>query len=126
MMMSTPFFLCCTACLTLPHSAATSRPEAWMRSMISFGGVPSALAISLTFGRFRASSSSGVAVASVQPSRPSLSLLSGHSGTPCSRSSFAAKSWCSCGTMACSCFSSSSGSTLPMPSYFCGITMSTA
>ena len=97
MMMSTPFSLCCTACLTLPHSAATSRPEAWMRSMISFGGVPSALAISFTFGRFRASSSSGEAVASVQPSRPSLSLLSGHSGTPCSRSSFAAKSWCSCG-----------------------------
>ena len=50
MMMSTPASLCARACLAAPQSAATSRPVSWISSMISSGGVPSALAISFTFG----------------------------------------------------------------------------
>ena len=51
-----------------PHSAATLRPSAWMWSIMSGGGVPSALAISVIFGCRSAISTCGVAVASVQPS----------------------------------------------------------
>ena len=39
-----------------PHSAATLRPESWIRLIMSAGGVPRAFAISVTFGCRRASS----------------------------------------------------------------------
>ena len=44
---STPAALCASACLTLPHSAPTRRPEAWISLITSAGGVPSALATTL-------------------------------------------------------------------------------
>ena len=68
MMMSTPASACLRAWLGDPHSAATVRPSAWMCSIMSLGGVPRALAISVIFGCLRATSTCGVAVASVQPS----------------------------------------------------------
>ena len=95
--MSTPAALCASACLTLPHSAPTSRPEAWISSITSAGGVPSALAISFTFGCLRIISTCGPAVAAVQPSSSRAFSPSGSSGTPCSASSFFAKARCSAG-----------------------------
>ena len=50
MTMSTPASLCFRAWYGEPHSAATFRPASWMCSMTSAGGVPSALAMSRTFG----------------------------------------------------------------------------
>ena len=76
MMMSTPASVCLSAWFGEPHSAATWRPSAWMCSIMSFGGVPSALAISVIFGWLSATSTCGVAVASVQPSSCNVLSLS--------------------------------------------------
>ena len=50
MMMSTSASACLRAWYGEPHSAATLRPSAWMWSIMSGGGVPRALAISVIFG----------------------------------------------------------------------------
>ncbi len=127
MMMSTPASACLRAWYGEPHSAATLRPSAWMCSIMSAGGVPSALAISVIFGCCSATSTCGVAVASVQPSSCRvLSSSSAVSGTPWSVRIFLAKSRCSCGTMSLSIFVSSSADRFAsMPSYLFGMTMST-
>ena len=127
MMMSTPASACLRAWLGDPHSAATLRPSAWMCSIMSLGGVPSALAINVIFGCLSATSTCGVAVASVQPSSCRvLSLSSAVSGTPWSVRILRAKSRCSCGTMSTSIFASSSADRFEsMPSYLLGMTMST-
>src|SRR3954447_2257515 len=123
--MSTPAALCASACFGAPHSAATSRPLSWISSMISAGGVPSAFAISLTFGCESATSPCGRAVASVQPSSSCIFSSSGTSGTPWSARIFCTKSRWPCGIIALRSASSFSASSTPMPSYLPGITMST-
>ncbi len=70
MMKSRPAALWLRACLTDPASAPISRPAPWTRSTTSGGGVPSALAMSLTFGWRRATSSRPAAWAAVQPIIP--------------------------------------------------------
>ena len=111
-----------------PHSAATLRPLAWMCSIMSAGGVPSALAMSVILGCRSATSTCGVAVASVHPSSwsASSSVLSS-TGTPWSESTLRAKSRWPCGTMLCSILvrSSVDMSSAPLPSYLLGMTMST-
>ena len=82
MTMSTPASACLRACDGEPHSAATLRPSSWMCLIISAGGVPSALAINVTFGCRSATSTCGVAVASVQPSSCNASSSLCSIGTP--------------------------------------------
>ncbi|CNH02385.1 Uncharacterised protein [Mycobacterium tuberculosis] len=82
MMMSTPASACLRACEAEPHSAATFSPAAWMCLIISAGGVPSALAIIFTFGCLSATSTWGVAVASVHPSNCRVSPSLSSTGTP--------------------------------------------
>ena len=126
MMMSTPASACLRACLGDPHSAATLRPVAWIFSIMSFGGVPSALAISVTLGCCNAISTCGVAVASVQPSSCSELSSSSLSGTPWSTSSLRPNSSVSSGTIDWSILVSSSADMFAsIPSYLFGITMST-
>ena len=108
MMMSTPASACLRACDGEPHSAATLRPSSWMCLIMSAGGVPSALAINVTFGCCSATSTCGVAVASVQPSSWNASAPLPSIGTPWSARILRAKSTCSCGTMSCSVLVSSS------------------
>ena len=98
---STPAALCASACLTLPHSAATSRPEAWM-SLDHVGGRRAERVgdDACTFGCLRIISTCGPAVVAVQPSSSRAFSPSGSSGTPCSASSFCAKSRCSAGISA--------------------------
>ena len=67
--MSTPLFTCRCACTALPASAATFTPCSCAWSMTSFGGDPSALAISL-IGCASAISTCRCATSSVQPSTP--------------------------------------------------------
>ncbi len=127
MMMSTPASACLRAWYGEPHSAATLRPALWMRSITSAGGVPSAFAINVIFGCWSATSTWGVAVASVQPrSCMVLSSLSSCTGTPWSARSLRAKSRFSCGTILRSISASSSPDMFAsMPSYLFGMTMST-
>jgi len=123
---STPASLCWIACFTLPHSAPTSRPLAWMSLMTSVGGVPSALATSFTFGCFRIASTCGPAVVAVQPSSSRAFSPSGSSGTPCSLSRRFANARCSPGIISASfCSSAAASSSSPLPAYFWGITTST-
>ena len=67
MTMSTPAALWFSACLTDPAKAAMSMPWAWTLAITSSGGVPSALATSLTLSCLRITSTNGAAVAAVQP-----------------------------------------------------------
>lgn len=93
---------------------------------MSAGGVPSALAIILTLGCLSATSTWGVAVASVQPSSCRLSLSLSSIGTPWSARIFFPKSRCSWGTILRSVSANSSADRWEsMPSYLFGITMST-
>jgi hypothetical protein len=78
MMMSIPASACFFAWYGEPHSAATFRPASWISLTMSGGGVPSAFAISVILSWRSATSTCGVAVASVQPS--SFSELSSPSG----------------------------------------------
>ncbi|SKU65019.1 Uncharacterised protein [Mycobacteroides abscessus subsp. abscessus] len=126
MTMSTPASACLRACLGEPHSAATLRPASWMCLIMSAGGVPSALAISVILGWRSAISTWGVAVASVQPSSCKALSLPSSTGTPWSASSLRPKSRCSCGTIDWSILVSSSADMFAsMPSYLLGMTMST-
>ncbi len=90
--MSTPLSTCRCACLALPASAATGTPAACAWSMTSFGGEPSALAISL-IGCLSATSTWLRATECSQPRTPSeRSSSSGSGGTPRSASVLATKS----------------------------------
>ena len=124
MTMSTPAALWFNACFTEPARAAINIPCSCTCSITSSGGVPSALATSATLSWRRMTSTSGAAVAAVQPSSsrrgpPSIS------GTPWSARIFLAKVRCSSGIIARSSSSSLTGSSSPMPSYLPGMTMST-
>ena len=88
--MSTPAALWFSACLTEPASAATSIPWSWTCAMTSSGGVPSALATSLTLSWRRMTSTRGAAVAAVHPSSSRRGPPSS-SGTPWSARIFLAK-----------------------------------
>ena len=68
MTMSTPAALWFNACFTEPARAAINIPCSCTCSMTSSGGVPSALATSATLSWRRMTSTSGAAVAAVQPS----------------------------------------------------------
>ena len=97
-----------------------------MSLITSAGGVPSALATTLTFGCFRIISTCGPAVVAVQPSSSRAFSPSGSSGTPCSASSRFAKARCSAGIISRSfCSSAAASRSSPFPAYLPGITTST-
>ena len=124
---SSPASLCRSACLTDPHSAPTSRPDDWICSTTSAGGVPRALATRRALSWRRMASTCGAAVTAVQPSSSWCFSPSGSSGTPWSARTFLPKSRWPSGMCLAISASSSSGdmSSMPMPSYFDGMTMST-
>ena len=70
MMKSSPAALWLRACLTDPARAPIISPAPWTFSTTSGGGVPSALAMSLTLGCRRATSMSPAAWAAVHPIIP--------------------------------------------------------
>ncbi len=122
--MSTPLLTCRSACCALPASAATFTPCSCARSTMSFGGDPSALAIS-DIGWPNATSTSSRATSSVQPTTPPTWVPSGSAGRSNRSMSSATKSQCSWSIID-RIWPTRSARSLPCTSSdFCGITTST-